>query len=213
MQRQGTQIITEEKLQQLIFADKNISWLEKFELGGRSLLNRNSDRAFRFSHYTVQEFLLAWGVVHEQLAGQDSLRATDQMVQFVQLAGELREKIHHFNFTSFSWEKYIKTSAPIHPLFVPSTFFHYLDRNQSIQHNDRFIQELKEWLKTRNRQYTFYFLEVIQICILEEWCNEPDPKKRKRIEHYIEKSLPKYVEKKIMEFSCWREHRKSSQSI
>ncbi|MCI5211332.1 MAG: hypothetical protein D3910_21680, partial [Candidatus Electrothrix sp. ATG2] len=64
MQQQGTRTISKEELEQLIREERNIAWLEKFELGGRSLLNRNSDRAFRFSHYTIQEFLLAWGLVH-----------------------------------------------------------------------------------------------------------------------------------------------------
>ncbi|WP_417913346.1 SUMF1/EgtB/PvdO family nonheme iron enzyme [Candidatus Electronema sp. TJ] len=86
MQRQETRVISEEELKQLIRADANIRWLEHFELGGRSLLNRNSDRAFRFSHYTVQEFLLAWGIVHKQLAEQTPLRATDQLVRFIDLA-------------------------------------------------------------------------------------------------------------------------------
>ncbi|WP_417913595.1 SUMF1/EgtB/PvdO family nonheme iron enzyme [Candidatus Electronema sp. JM] len=86
MQRQGTRVLSEDELKQLIRADANIAWLEQFELGGRSLLNRNSDRAFRFSHYTVQEFLLAWGIVQKQLAEQTPLRATDQLVRFVDLA-------------------------------------------------------------------------------------------------------------------------------
>jgi hypothetical protein len=50
MQRQGARVIAEEELEQPIHEDANIAWLEKFELGGRSLLNRNSERAFRFSH-------------------------------------------------------------------------------------------------------------------------------------------------------------------
>ncbi|MCI5126358.1 MAG: formylglycine-generating enzyme family protein [Candidatus Electrothrix sp. AR5] len=84
-------IISEESLQQLIQADENIAWLEKFELGGRSLLNRNSDRAFRFSHYTIQEFLLAWGLVNKQLVGKEPLRATDQLLRFIDLADGIAE--------------------------------------------------------------------------------------------------------------------------
>jgi hypothetical protein len=79
-------VISEEDLQQLIREDENIAWLEKFELGGRSLLNRNSDRAFRFSHYTIQEFLLAWGLVNEQLVGEEPLRVTEQLIRFIDLA-------------------------------------------------------------------------------------------------------------------------------
>ncbi|MCI5137658.1 MAG: formylglycine-generating enzyme family protein [Candidatus Electrothrix sp. AR1] len=93
MERSGgdRRIISEESLQQLIQADENIAWLEKFELGGRSLLNRNSDRAFRFSHYTIQEFLLAWGLVNKQLVGKEPLRATDQLIRFIDLADGIVE--------------------------------------------------------------------------------------------------------------------------
>jgi hypothetical protein len=59
MQEQETQVISQKEFQQLILADQNIAWLEEFEIGGRSLLNRNSECAFRFSHYTIQEFLVA----------------------------------------------------------------------------------------------------------------------------------------------------------
>ncbi|MCW5202776.1 SUMF1/EgtB/PvdO family nonheme iron enzyme [Desulfobulbus sp. US4] len=93
MERGGgdRRIISEEELRQLIEADENIAWLEKFELGGRSLLNRNSDRAFRFSHYTIQEFLLAWGLVNKQLVGKEPLRATDQLLRFVDFADGIAE--------------------------------------------------------------------------------------------------------------------------
>ncbi|MGR0482793.1 MAG: formylglycine-generating enzyme family protein [Candidatus Electronema sp. V4] len=99
MQRQFTRVMAEDELKQLISADANIAWLEQFELGGRSLLNRNSDRAFRFSHYTVQEFLLAWGIVHQQLAEQTPLRATDQLVRFVDLAAGIMNYTEQLDFT------------------------------------------------------------------------------------------------------------------
>ncbi|RWX51337.1 Formylglycine-generating enzyme, required for sulfatase activity, contains SUMF1/FGE domain, partial [Candidatus Electrothrix marina] len=109
MQRQGTRVIDEDALQQLIQEDANIGWLEKFELGGRSLLNRNSDRAFRFSHYTIQEFLLAWGVVNEQLVGQEPLRATDQLVRFLVLANYFRLTGRQLDLAGFNWSGYIES--------------------------------------------------------------------------------------------------------
>uniref|UniRef100_UPI004055B4C1 SUMF1/EgtB/PvdO family nonheme iron enzyme n=1 Tax=Candidatus Electronema sp. TaxID=2698783 RepID=UPI004055B4C1 len=110
MQRQGIRVISEDELKQLIRADANIAWLEQFELGGRSLLNRrNSDRAFRFSHYTVQEFLLAWGIAHKQLAEQTPLRATDQLVRFVDLAAGIMNHTEQIDFTGFNWRVYVET--------------------------------------------------------------------------------------------------------
>lgn len=86
MQRRGEQIISEEELQQLIRADQNIAWLEEFELGGRSLLNRNSERAFRFSHYTIQEFLVAYGMINNALAVPEPVHPTDQLLRFLELS-------------------------------------------------------------------------------------------------------------------------------
>jgi formylglycine-generating enzyme required for sulfatase activity len=86
MQRRGERIISEEELQQLILADQNVSWLEEFELGGRSLLNRNSERAFRFSHYTIQEFLVAYGMINNALAASQPVRPTDQLLRFLELS-------------------------------------------------------------------------------------------------------------------------------
>ncbi len=108
MQRQGTRIISEEELEQLVREDGNIAWLEKFELGGRSLLNRNSDRAFRFSHYTIQEFLLAWGVVNDQLVGQEPLRATDQLARFVDLADGVSRHAEQLDLSNIDPKGYVE---------------------------------------------------------------------------------------------------------
>ena len=83
MQRMGTRVITEDELEQLIQADRRIRWLKDFDVGGRSLLNRNSDQAFRFSHYTVQEFLLAFGLMEKRLQSSERLRATNQLLSFL----------------------------------------------------------------------------------------------------------------------------------
>ncbi|MCI5126560.1 MAG: formylglycine-generating enzyme family protein, partial [Candidatus Electrothrix sp. AR5] len=115
MERQGSRVISEEALQQLIREEENIGWLEKFELGGRSLLNRNSDRAFRFSHYTIQEFLLAWGVVNEELVVQEPLRATDQLVRFVDLADGIINHGDQFNFIGFDPISYVQRYGTVCP--------------------------------------------------------------------------------------------------
>ncbi|MCI5139050.1 MAG: formylglycine-generating enzyme family protein, partial [Candidatus Electrothrix sp. AR1] len=112
MERQDSRVISEDALQQLIREDENIGWLEKFELGGRSLLNRNSDRAFRFSHYTIQEFLLAWGVVNEQLVGEGPLRASDQLLRFLVVANYFRPSERQLDFTGFNWPGYIDAYGP-----------------------------------------------------------------------------------------------------
>lgn len=45
----------------LILENDNIRHLSDFDFGGRSLLNRNSRGDYRFSHYSVQEFLVSLG--------------------------------------------------------------------------------------------------------------------------------------------------------
>ncbi|MCP4700104.1 MAG: pentapeptide repeat-containing protein, partial [Gammaproteobacteria bacterium] len=86
MQRQGKKTITEPALQSLVtVADDSITYLRDFNIGGRSLLNRNSNRAFRFSHYTIQEYLLAYGIVKGYLK-DEPIRATDQMLLFLDLS-------------------------------------------------------------------------------------------------------------------------------
>ncbi|MCI5145179.1 MAG: hypothetical protein D3923_06515 [Candidatus Electrothrix sp. AR3] len=111
MERLGSREIDEDELQALIREDSNICWLEKFELGGRSLLNRNSDRAFRFSHYTIQEFLLAWGLVNECLLGQEQIRATDQLVRFIDLADGIFDHADQVDLTAFDPFRYVELYA------------------------------------------------------------------------------------------------------
>ncbi|MGB5685211.1 MAG: SUMF1/EgtB/PvdO family nonheme iron enzyme, partial [Candidatus Electrothrix sp.] len=120
MERQGSRVISEAALQQLVREDASIGWLEKFELGGRSLLNRNSDWAFRFSHYTIREFLLAWGVVNEQLVGQEQLRATDQLVRFLVLANHFPMNGRQLDFSGFNWSGYVESYGPL-------LFWDYID--------------------------------------------------------------------------------------
>ncbi|MCI5157598.1 MAG: formylglycine-generating enzyme family protein [Candidatus Electrothrix sp. AUS1_2] len=110
IQRDGnsSRIISEDALQRLIRENEHISWLEKFELGGRSLLNRNSDRGFRFSHLTIQEFLLARGVVHECLVGKEPLQATDQLTRFVDLADGILNHADEINFIEFDSCRYVE---------------------------------------------------------------------------------------------------------
>ncbi|MCP4698714.1 MAG: SUMF1/EgtB/PvdO family nonheme iron enzyme [Gammaproteobacteria bacterium] len=86
MQNRGKKTIEEAELNELMIADKNIAWLLEFDVGGRSLLNRNSQGVFRFSHYTIQEFLLAHGIAGGYLADGETIRATDQVVWFLDLS-------------------------------------------------------------------------------------------------------------------------------
>ena len=56
-------------------------WVDKFEFGGRSLLNKDSAGHYRFSHYSIQEYLVAEAL----LAGSapKGTRATTKLLSFV----------------------------------------------------------------------------------------------------------------------------------
>ncbi|MCP4699463.1 MAG: SUMF1/EgtB/PvdO family nonheme iron enzyme, partial [Gammaproteobacteria bacterium] len=108
MQRKGTKTLDEDELQNLIAAsDGNISYLKDFNMGGRSLLNRNSDRAYRFSHYTIQEFLLARGIVEGTICGEP-IRATDQIVWFLDLSGSKGMGLSRLNLEDFKLGQYFR---------------------------------------------------------------------------------------------------------
>ncbi len=82
MSRQRT--ISREQLQELILKSPNVSFLSKLNFGGRALLNRNSAGDYRFSHYSIQEFLLAAFVLNNPYRDKAyRFSVTDQMLNFI----------------------------------------------------------------------------------------------------------------------------------
>ena len=64
MTAKGTRIISEQEIADLMLDHPELSQLKRADLGGRSLLNKNSDGAFRFSHQSFQEFLVVHALEH-----------------------------------------------------------------------------------------------------------------------------------------------------
>ncbi len=80
----GERVITEDLIQKLIRAYPEISNLEFMEIGGRSLLNKNCEGSFRFCHYSIQEFLLAYGIEKDLLPyTKYPIRGTNLMISFL----------------------------------------------------------------------------------------------------------------------------------
>ncbi len=98
MQRKSKRSINDNELQTLLKLDKNIAYLEEFNMGGRSLLNRNSLKELRFSHYTFQEFLLVYGLKTKYLKTQTRIRATDQMLRFLDAANYFQSALSKASF-------------------------------------------------------------------------------------------------------------------
>lgn len=90
MQQRGSCTLSRAELDELVRGLPPAAHLKDFDVGGRSLLNRNAEYAYRFSHYSIQEFLVAHALVTRPLeAGEEKLRATDQMLGFIDEAGGL----------------------------------------------------------------------------------------------------------------------------
>ncbi|TAN48989.1 MAG: formylglycine-generating enzyme family protein [Methylococcaceae bacterium] len=93
LQAQDKRSLGEDELKTLIARAPGIAHLQYMDFGGRSLLNRNSARDYRFSHYSIQEFLVAHAL-REGCLEQDlnrcsahtsrlKLRVTAQMFDFL----------------------------------------------------------------------------------------------------------------------------------
>jgi hypothetical protein len=86
MQIKGERHFSRKRLQTLLSKQPELEQLSLINLGGRSLLNRNSRGDYRFSHYTIQEFLMAKAVLQAALRDRTaSFRNTDQISSFVAL--------------------------------------------------------------------------------------------------------------------------------
>ena len=115
MQNQGAsgRAISEAQLEELISGDKRIAWLKDFDVDGRSLLNLNLEKTFRFSHYTIQEFLLVYGLLEGKLGRLKSLHFTDQMREFLECnrATCLTELNFDANPTGFVWRDRLREGS------------------------------------------------------------------------------------------------------
>ncbi|MCI5221958.1 MAG: formylglycine-generating enzyme family protein, partial [Candidatus Electrothrix sp. AR4] len=100
--------IAEKDLWELFFEDANTRWFEKFK-SDRSLLNKNSNQAFRFSHSTYREFLLAYALINDRRPFSSPVRATEQLVRFLDLAGGISKYINKLNLSEFNPFRYIDT--------------------------------------------------------------------------------------------------------
>jgi uncharacterized protein YjbI with pentapeptide repeats len=90
--------LSEGQIEQLKRNYPEIELLHRLEIGGRSLLNRNSDGEFRFSHYTIQEFIIAKGIrqVHFTKYTIANLKMTDMVKTFLQSI-EYQHHLHNEN--------------------------------------------------------------------------------------------------------------------
>jgi formylglycine-generating enzyme required for sulfatase activity len=125
MQKKRVREIPEKDLQKLVASFPGIEKVQSIDVKGRSLLNKNSAGDFRFSHYSIQEFLVVKYILEnpgEKLLG--SLGITDFMcnmllkIEWVKIpAGKFQmgskdrsnETVHTVSLDSFEMSKTLVT--------------------------------------------------------------------------------------------------------
>ena len=88
MQQASTRTLSETALNDRVSDFPALKHLEHFEFGGRSLLNRTSDGSYRFAHYSIQEFLVAYQIAQGTLRDRYSLKITTEMCDFLSQSSE-----------------------------------------------------------------------------------------------------------------------------
>jgi formylglycine-generating enzyme required for sulfatase activity len=86
LQSRGARLLQRVELDGLTAGFPELASLAHFDVGGRSLLNRNAAGAFRFSHYSIQEFLVVHALTTDTAeAPVAPVRVTAQMLEFLAL--------------------------------------------------------------------------------------------------------------------------------
>lgn len=81
MIREGIREVSEEQLYEISLDKHELSSLDKLDVGGRSLLNRNSNGDFRFSHQSFPEFLVVQSL--QENAGWDFANVSHLVLSFM----------------------------------------------------------------------------------------------------------------------------------
>jgi len=94
MQASGHRLLSRVELDALLDRFPAVAALEHFDVGGRSLMNRNAEGAYRFSHYSIQEFLVVHDLLQKQARASDRsirqpVRVTAEMVGFLRCTGAI----------------------------------------------------------------------------------------------------------------------------
>ncbi len=83
LQNTGKRELTLADLEALLETQPAAKRIQSLDVGGRSLLNRTFEKGFRFSHYSIQEFLVAHYLIEQVGEVEESLHETDQLVAFL----------------------------------------------------------------------------------------------------------------------------------
>ncbi len=125
MQKKQVREISEQDLSRLVASFPGIEKLESIDVEGRSLLNKNSNGDFRFSHYSIQEFLVVKYILENQgekllyqIVKTDFIRKMLFKIEWIKIpAGkfemgsekESNATVHHVSLDSFYMSKTLVT--------------------------------------------------------------------------------------------------------
>ena len=85
MQTKGAREISGQALEKFVDEYRSLTKIPYISFGGRSLLNKNSDGEYRFSHYTIQEFLVAEAILNRTgILNLHSFKITDKIFDFLE---------------------------------------------------------------------------------------------------------------------------------
>jgi len=132
MQSRGERLLEHPDLDVLTAGFPELANLEHFDVGGRSLLNRNAAGAFRFSHYSIQEFLVVHALSEDLVdLPPEPLRVTAEMLEFLALQPRM-PSLEHLdlsglqpeNLADFSFQDRLADGSlgPAMQLILPGTF-------------------------------------------------------------------------------------------
>lgn len=95
----GVREISEGALDLLISEISELKYVKAIDIKGRSLLNRNSDGDYRFSHYSIQEFLITkYLMENTELSLGKKLPMTVSIAQMLLSNSKFKDSQHFFEF-------------------------------------------------------------------------------------------------------------------
>ncbi|MDH5561157.1 MAG: pentapeptide repeat-containing protein, partial [Deltaproteobacteria bacterium] len=121
--------LSEKNLSGLIKFNPKVNYLQLMDIGGRSFINKNSQGEYRFSHYSIQEFLLAYGIIFKKFNKPNSVKGTDQIVKFIySFLIDNKKQIMNFpwnvlELTSISFRSFDLSSFDLRGVFLRKADF------------------------------------------------------------------------------------------
>ncbi|NIM14063.1 MAG: hypothetical protein GTO45_18630, partial [Candidatus Aminicenantes bacterium] len=99
MSIKGERDIAERELDLLIADVSGLKYVKAIDVKGRSLLNKNSIGNYRFSHYSIQEFLLTKHLIENPSINlEKKLKLTDLIAQMLIINCKFKDCHHFFDF-------------------------------------------------------------------------------------------------------------------